>query len=294
MVSRKLRRDSYPILFLVPALSVFLVLFVVPTVTSFWYSLTDWNVNARSIRFVGLENFRELFSDRKLITAFRNTLVFSVAVTVLRNLAGLLLALMLNEAIRFRNLLRTVFFLPFVIAPIVIGYLFTAIFQPAHGPINAALRGLGLAFLTQDWLNDPRYALGAVIATDVWRTAGFAMVIFLAGLQSVPRELLESAEIDGARDSARIRHISFPLLTASFNVNLILSLIGTMKVFVMVMVLTNGGPGYATEVFNTYIYGSFSLGLYGYATAANLILFLIITAVGVPLLSYLRTREVEL
>lgn len=294
MVGRRLRGGSYPILFLVPALAVFLVLFIVPTVTSFWYSLTDWNINARAIRFVGLENFRELFGDRKLITALRNTVVFSVAVTVLRNLAGLLLALMLNEAIRFRNLLRTVFFLPFVIAPIVIGYLFTAVLQPAHGPLNAALRGLGLFFLAQDWLNDPRFALGAVIATDVWRTAGFAMVIFLAGLQSIPKELLESAAIDGARYPARMRHIGFPLLAASFNVNLILSLIGTMKVFVMVLVLTNGGPGYVTEVFNTYICGSFSLGLYGYATAANLVLFLLITAVGVPLLSYLRTREVEL
>jgi raffinose/stachyose/melibiose transport system permease protein len=294
MVSLRLRRDSYPILFLIPALAVFLVLFIYPTVTGFWYSLTDWNINARSIRFVGLENFRDLFSDRKLLVAFRNTVVFSVAVTLLRNLAGLVLALMLNEAIRFRNLLRTVFFLPFVIAPIIIGYLFTALLQPAHGPINVALRALGAGFLAQDWLNDPRYALGAIVATDVWRTAGFAMVIFLAGLQSIPKELLESAEIDGARYPARTWHISFPLLAASFNVNLILSLIGTMKVFVMVLVLTNGGPGYATEVFNTYIYGSFSLGLYGYATAANLVLFLLITAIGVPLLTFLRTREVEL
>jgi ABC-type sugar transport system permease subunit len=120
------------------------------------------------------------------------------------------------------------------------------------------------------------------------------MVIYLAGLQAIPRELGESASIDGAGYLRRQRHITLPLLAASFNVNVILSLIGTMKVFVMVLVLTNGGPGYETEVFNTYIYGAFSQGRYGYATASNLLLFLFITAIGLPLLGLLRRREVEL
>ncbi len=130
--------------------------------------------------------------------------------------------------------------------------------------------------------------------TDVWRTSGFAMVIYLAGLQVIPGELYESAELDGAGGASKFAHITFPLLAPSFTVNLVLSIIGTMKVFVMILVLTNGGPGFTTEVINTYIMANFSLGLYGYATAANLMLFLLIAVVGLPLLYALRRREVEL
>lgn len=292
--SRTAARKTYPAYFVLPAAAVFLLLFVTPTLTSFYYSLTDWNIHARVTSFVGLENFRELFSDVKLLAALRNTIVFAVSVTVLRNGIGLILALMLNSGIRARNLLRTIFFTPHVIAPIVIGYLFAALYHPAHGLLNQALRGVGLSVLAVDWLNDARYALFSVIMTDVWRTSGFAMVIYLAGLQIIPLELYESADLDGAGGWSKFTHVTFPLLAPSFTVNLVLSIIGTMKVFVMILVLTNGGPGYTTEVINTYIMSAFSLGLYGYATAANLMLFLLITVIGLPLLYFLRRREVEL
>jgi raffinose/stachyose/melibiose transport system permease protein len=285
---------AYPAVFVFPAAAVFLLLFVTPTITSFYYGLTDWNIHARETSFVGIENFRELFSDVKLVTALRNTIVFAVSVTVLRNLVGLALALMLNSGIRGRNLLRTIFFTPHVIAPIVIGYLFAALYHPAHGLVNQALRTVGLSALAVDWLNDARYALSSVIMTDVWRTSGFAMVIYLAGLQIIPLELYETANLDGAGGWSKFIHVTFPLLAPSFTVNLVLSIIGTMKVFVMILVLTNGGPGYTTEVINTYIMSAFSLGLYGYATAANLMLFLLITGIGLPLLYLLRKREVEL
>ena len=289
-----MKRQDYPVAFAFPAALVFLLMFVTPTVTSFYYSLTDWNIHARSVKFIGLANFRELLGDVKLVAAIRNTIAFAVAVTLLRNLIGLVLALALNTRMGLRNVLRTIFFTPYVIAPIIIGYLFTALYQPQHGLLNQALRAAGLQAFAVDWLNDPRYALLATIMTDVWRTSGFAMVIYLAGLQVIPGELYESAELDGAGGGSRFLHITFPLLAPSFTVNLVLSIIGTMKVFVMILVLTNGGPGFATEVINTYIMANFSLGLYGYATAANLMLFLLIAVVGLPLLYALRRREVEL
>jgi raffinose/stachyose/melibiose transport system permease protein len=289
-----MKRSDYPVWFVLPAAGIFLLMFVTPTVTSFYYSLTDWNINARSTKFVGLANFAELFADVKLVAAIRNTVIFAVAVTVLRNIIGLALALALNMKMKLRNALRTIFFTPYVIAPIIIGYLFGALYQPQHGLVNQALRVLGLGAIAVDWLNDARYALFATIMTDVWRTSGFAMVIYLAGLQVIPGELYESAQLDGAGAWARFAHVTFPLLAPSFTVNLVLSIIGTLKVFVMILVLTNGGPGYATEVINTYIMANFSLGLYGYATAANLMLFLIITLIGLPLLYGLRKREVEL
>ena len=285
---------SYPLYLGVPALLVFATLFLTPTITSFYYSLTNWNIHARSIDFIGFENFRRMFSDRKLVAAVWHTLVYAAGVTILRNSLGLGIAMMLNAKIKGRDFLRTIIFLPYVIAPIVIGYLFTALYHPGHGLINQLFRGVGLEFMAIDWLNNPRYALMSTIFVDVWRTTGFAMVIYLAGLQLIPSELFESADLDGAGAWARFRHVTFPLLASSFTVNMVISLIGTMKVFVMILVLTNGGPGYATQVFNTYIMSAFSLGRYGYATAANLLLFFMITIIGLPVLFALRKREVEL
>ena len=288
------QRQSYPYWFLLPAFAIFALMFLVPTGTGIFYSFTDWNINTEKINFVGLQNYRELFTDKKLVAALSHTLVYAFSVTLLRNAIGLGLALLLNTKVKFRGLFRTVFFLPYMISPIIIGYLFTAIYHPANGLLNGALRLVGLKFLAVDWLNDPRYALLSTIFVDVWRTAGFSMVIYLAGLQMIPAELFESASLDGARYPQTFRYITFPLIAPSLTINLTLSLIGTMKVFVMILVLTNGGPGYATEVINTYVMTSFSLGLYGQGTAANMLLTLLIVLIGFPVLVLLRKREVAL
>ncbi len=288
------QRQSYPYWFLLPAFAIFALMFLVPTGTGIFYSFTDWNINTEKINFVGLQNYRELFTDKKLVAALSHTLVYAFSVTLLRNAIGLGLALLLNTKVKFRGLFRTVFFLPYMISPIIIGYLFTAIYHPANGLLNEALRLVGLKFMAVDWLNDPRYALLSTILVDVWRTAGFSMVIYLAGLQMIPTELFESASLDGARYPQTFRYITFPLIAPSLTINLTLSLIGTMKVFVMILVLTNGGPGYATEVINTYVMTSFSLGLYGQGTAANMLLTLLIVLIGFPVLVLLRKREVAL
>ena len=291
---KSVRTIAYPFYFLAPALFVYLLFFIYPTASSFYYSLTDWNIHARRIAYVGAANFRELFSEAKLLAAVKHTIVYAIGVTALRNAFGLSLALMLNSRIKLRNVLRTVFFLPFVIAPIIIGYVFTALYQPAHGLVNQFFKTVGLGFMAQDWLNDPKFALFSCIMTDVWRTSGFAMVIYLAGLQVIPPELLETADLDGASYWKKFIYVMFPLLAPSVTINVVLSTIGTMKVFVMILVLTNGGPGYATEVINTYIMSAFSLGLYGYGTAANIILIVLISVIGLPILHLLRRREVEL
>ncbi|MDG0789916.1 sugar ABC transporter permease [Cohnella ginsengisoli] len=289
-----MERRKYPLYFSFPALSVFLLFFIAPTLIGVYYSFTDWNVNADSIRFIGLDNYKALFGEPRLGKALSNTLIFAAAVTLLQNAVGLGLALLMNEAIRMRNLFRTIFFMPYVIAPIVIGYVFRAIYHPEHGIVNEALGWIGLGSLGQDWLNDPKWALFSIILTDIWRVAGFAMVVYLAGLQFIPKDLTESASIDGASYWRRFRHIVFPLLAASFTVNVLLSVIGSMKVFEMVMVLTDGGPGYTTEVFYTYIRSTFSMGQMGYSTAINLVLFVLVTVVGVPVLMALKKREVEM
>jgi raffinose/stachyose/melibiose transport system permease protein len=289
-----IQKQNYPYWFLLPAFAIFALLFLAPTITGFYYSLTDWNINTNIIHFIGLRNFRELFADKKLVAALWHTLAYAFAVTILRNAIGLGLALMLNTKMPLRGLFRTVFFLPYIISPIIIGYLFTAIYHPVNGLLNQGLRLLGLNFLAVDWLNDPRFALFSTIMVDVWRTSGFSMVIYLAGLQMIPTELFESAALDGANYAKTFKHITFPLIAPSLTINLTLSLIGTMKVFVMILVLTNGGPGYATEVINTYIMTAFSLGLYGQGTAANILLTILIILIGAPVLLFLRKREVAL
>jgi len=285
---------KYPLYFSFPALLVFLLFFIAPTLVGVYYSFTDWNVHAQSVHWIGLDNYAALFREPRLEKALTNTLVFAASVTVLQNVIGIALALVLNEKLKLRNVLRLVFFMPYVIAPVVIGYVFRAIYHPDHGIVNRALRELGLGALAQDWLNDPKWALFSVIATDLWRVSGFAMVVYLAGLQFIPKDLTECAAIDGASYWSRFRRIVFPLLAPSFTVNVLLSLIGSMKVFEMVMVLTNGGPGYTTDVFYTYIRSTFSMGQMGYSTAINLVLFVLVTAVGVPVLMLMKKREVDL
>lgn len=288
-------RARYPNWFLGPAIIIFAFLFITPSLTSFYYSLTDWNINRRVITFVGLKNFIDLFADLKFRATLSNTLIYSFSVTFIRNFLGLFFAIMLNNAfLKGRNLLRVIVFLPYIIAPVVIGYLFTAIYHPVNGILNQTLHFLRLGFLAKDWLNDPTIALFSTIMTDVWRTTGFSMVIYLAGLQAIPLELYETSQIDGANGLWKLTHVTLPLLAPSITVNVVLALIGTMKVFVMILVLTNGGPGYATEVINTYIMSMFSLGLYGSGTAANIILSILIVIIGLPVLLLLKQREVEL
>ncbi|KRF09998.1 hypothetical protein ASG89_00125 [Paenibacillus sp. Soil766] len=284
----------YPLYFSFPALAIFLLFFITPTLIGFYYSFTDWNINAEQIRFNGIDNYIELFKEPRLKTALLNTLIFAAVVTLMQNFLGLGLALILNEALKLRNLLRMIFFMPYVIAPIVIGYIFRAIYHPEHGIVNTILDKAGLQFLVHDWLNDPRYALFSIIVTDLWRVAGFSMVVYLAGLQFIPKDLIESSAMDGAKYWQRFRSIIFPLLAPALTVNVLLSMIGSMKVFEMVMVLTEGGPGYTTEVFYTYIRGMFSTGLFGYATAVNVVLFILVSIVGIPVLVAMKKREVEM
>jgi raffinose/stachyose/melibiose transport system permease protein len=287
-------KNKYPLYFSFPALAVFLVFFITPTFIGFYYSFTDWNINAPDIKFIGFDNYTALMKEPRLQTALYNTVIFAAVVTIMQNVIGLGLALILNEALKLRNLLRMIFFLPYVIAPLVIGYIFRAIYHPEHGIVNVVLNNVGLGFLSHDWLNDPSYALFSIIVTDLWRVAGFSMVVYLAGLQFIPKDLTESASIDGANYWSRFRNIVFPLLAPAFTVNVLLSMIGSMKVFEMVMVLTEGGPGYTTEVFFTYIRSMFSTGEFGYATAINIVLFIMVTVVGVPVLVAMKKREVEL
>lgn len=289
------RQSLYPGYFLIPALLLYSALFILPSVLGFGFSLTNWNSYSDKISFVGLENFREIFSSSgRSLSFLANTLKFALVTTLFKVIIGLLLALALNRKFVTRNVLRTVFYLPVVLSPLVIGLVFTSIFHPVDGLLNSTLRAIGLGGLTRQWLVDVSTAMGAVMSVEVWRLTGYCMVIFLAGLHVIPSMYYEAADIDGANGLKKFWMITVPFLKPAFTVNIILNLIWGLKVFDIVFVLTRGGPGYATGVLNTAVFYEFSAGRYGFATALGVVIFVITTIVAFAVLRTLDRRETEI
>jgi raffinose/stachyose/melibiose transport system permease protein len=271
-------RPTPPWWFAVPALLLFAFVVLVPSARGVYYAFTDWDGLDPEFSMVGLANFVEMFRDPAAVQAIWHTVVIAVAVTVIQNGLGLLLALGVNSIIKSRNVLRVLFFAPAVITPIVTAYLWRNLLGP-DGAVNSLLGAVGLDSWRQDWLGDPDLALWSVVAVIVWQFAGYSMVIFLAGLQSIPREIYEAAAIDGAGPVRRFWSVIRPLLAPAITVNLMLSIIGGIKLFDQVYALTGGGPGHATETLSTLIYkDAFTLGEFGYSIALAVVLTIIVAA----------------
>lgn len=262
--------------FAVPALLFYGFAVVVPTLRGGVLAFTDWDGLSQDYDFVGWDNFIRVFSSQSSLEALKMTLLFALAITILQNGIGLLLALGVNNGIKSRNVLRVIFFAPVVITPVVVAYLWKFLLTP-DGAINTVLEAIGLGFLRQSWLGDPFWAAVSVIMVVVWQHAGYSMVIYLAGLQSVPQELLEAAAVDGAGPWRRFWSVTWPLLAPATTINIMLTIIGGLKMFTEVFVLTGGGPGGATETMSTLLYKSaFQFNEFGYAIALALVLALVV------------------
>ncbi|MFI9169855.1 carbohydrate ABC transporter permease [Streptomyces lincolnensis] len=265
--------------FTLPALLLFAFVVLVPSVRGVYYAFTDWDGLDPHFSFVGLGNFTDMVRDADAVQAIWHTLLIAVSITVVQNAVGLLLALGVNSAIRSRNLLRVFLFAPAVITPIVTAYLWRNLLGP-EGAVNSLFGALGLDSWQQDWLGSPRLALWAIVGVIVWQFAGYSMVIFLAGLQSVPQEVHEAAALDGAGPVRRFWSVTRPLLAPAFTINLMLSIIGGIKLFDQVYALTGGGPGHATDTLSTLIYkDAFTLGEFGYSIALAVVLTIIVAVV---------------
>jgi raffinose/stachyose/melibiose transport system permease protein len=291
---RRLRRASSPALwFAAPALAIYALIVIYPSLAGAVYAFTDWT-GIGAAHWVGLDNFKTLFTDDQSFSSLVNTLKLTVVVVIVQNTIGLLLALGVHTLIKSRHLLRTVFFAPAVLSPVVLAFLWKYMFNPApDAGLNALLGFLGLDFLQQNWLGDPSVALWAIAITVVWQFTGYSMVIFIAALQGIPRELEEAAALDGAGRFQRFRHVIFPLLAPAVTINLTLATIGSLKIFDQVFAITNGGPGYSTETLSTLIYKqAFVFGQYGYSTAVALVLTLLVASLALLQLRYLQSREV--
>ncbi|MEI5519511.1 sugar ABC transporter permease [Streptomyces brasiliscabiei] len=272
-------RTAPPWWFALPAMALFAFVVLVPSARGVYYAFTDWDGLSPDFSFVGLDNFTEMLGDEDATRAIRHTLLIAVAITVVQNAVGLLLALGVNSAIKSRTLLRVFLFAPAVITPIVTAYLWRNLLGP-DGAVNSLLAAVGLGGWRQDWLGDPDLALWSVVGVIVWQFAGYSMVIFLAGLQSVPKEVHEAASMDGAGPVRRFWSVTRPLLAPALTINLMLSIIGGIKLFDQVWALTGGGPGHATDTISTLIYkDAFTLGEFGYSIALAVVLTIIVAVV---------------
>jgi raffinose/stachyose/melibiose transport system permease protein len=276
-----MNRTSYPLYFTVAALAVYTLFFVLPGVMGLFYSFTDWNSYTDEINFIGFKNLAGIFSlEGRYLGFIRNTVVFTIATVVLKTVLGLLFAILLNEGIRMKGFHRVMLFMPAIVPMLVVGLIFKSILHPATGLLNESLRAIGLDFLAQKWLTDLNWAFKSIIAVDTWKGVGYIMVIILAGLQSIDRTYYEAASIDGANFWQRLLKITIPLIVPALVVTTVLNLLHGLKVFEVVYVLTNGGPGYATDVMYTAIFKEFSNGNYGMGTALSSVLFVVMTVLG--------------
>ena len=282
-------------LFLGPALLIFTLFVIAPILSSVGLSLTDWNGIAPTTHNVGLANYQRLLRDADFWPALWHTLIFATAVMVIQNVIGLVLALCLQRFTRGATLLRVLFLIPMLLSSIAIGYIWSYLFQPLFGGLNTVLVNLHLGGWQQDWLGNPHLALGSIIAANCWQWAGYSMIIFLARLQLIPEDLYEAAEVDGVSAWQRFRHITFPLLAPAITVNFLLTLVGSLRIFDIIYVMTGGGPNRATETIVVKIYNdAFVNSQFGYSTAASVIFFVIVLGISIGTLVILRRREVAL
>ncbi len=276
---RKILRSAPPWWFVVPAAAFYSFAVLVPSVRGSLFAFTDWDGISPDVNWVGFKEFGAVFSTPDALTAILNTIIVGVTVTIAQNVIGLLLALGLNSRIKSRNVLRVVIFAPAVVTSIAVGFLWQDLYSP-NGGINSVLKALGLGTLQQNWLGNSQIALWSIIVVVIWQFVGYSMVIFLAGLQGIPTEVLEAASIDGAGPVRRFWSIVRPLLAPAITINLMLSLIGGFKLFDQVQAMTQGGPGGATNTISTLIYqNAFELSRFGFAAALAVVLSIFIAMI---------------
>lgn len=270
-------RNWAPYLWVLPAVLLYAVFKLLPMLAGLYLALIQWD-GIEPAKFVGLRNFQRMLEDEVILLALLNNVKYAVGTVIGKMILSLFLALLLNQALRGRSFYRTALFLPVVMSFVVVGILWAWLYNGQFGLVNSLLQHLGLRFLILDWLGDPQIALWSLVVVDIWKWYGFHMVIFLAGLQTIPIELYEAARIDGASRWQQLLHITLPLLQPVMLVNVTLSLMGGFGVFDIPYVMTEGGPANSTIVMALHIYiQGFKFYKFGYAAAMSYVLLTLVT-----------------
>tara|TARA_R110002124_G_scaffold114535_56_gene269826 strand:- start:30991 stop:31878 length:888 start_codon:yes stop_codon:yes gene_type:complete len=281
------RRSPYPGWFFLPAAIIYGVLFLAPTFASLYFSLTRWTL-FDSV-FIGFDNFAQFFREPFLVQGLVNTVIYAVVTSGLKVVLGMALALLLTSNVIARGYLRSVVFFPVLVSTIGVGITFTVLMHPTQGMINEGLAMLGIK--GPGWLTDPRLALYSVALVDVWKGVGLATVIYIAGLVAIPRDYYEAARIDGATRWQNFLYVTLPLSRPATGTVILLSFIGGLRTFDLIWAMTRGGPGFASDTVASVIYKQYQAGFYGLSTAGNVVLFVLIALLVVPLTMFLNRRQ---
>ncbi len=289
------KNRHYPTYFLFGTLLLYVVLYLLPGILGIGYSFTDWTAYSDEVHFLGydhmFDNYVKAFSDAKYFGYLGNTVLFTLVTTIVKNGVGLALAVLLTKQVKLLNFHRAVLYIPAVLSALIVGMIFKSILNPAQGLLNSTLKIFGIKGLK--WLTDPKIAFWSVMGVDIWKGMGYIMTIFIAGILSISPTYYEAAQIDGASGWQQFRAITLPMLAPTMTVTTVLNVIYGLRVFDMVYALTNGGPGYATEVLYTGIYKEFGFGRYAMGTTLSSIMFVFMALIGFFLIRAMNRNEVE-
>ena len=290
---QKKNNKGWYLLFTAPLLIIFLTVVVIPFVIGIYYSFFKWDgIAANPKVFVGFDNFIKLFGDTRFLESTWKTTLFTILAVISVNIVGLVFALLVTSKLRTSNASRTMVFMPYLIGGLILGYIWQFIFLDVFTLIGEVT---GLENVFFNWLIDMDFALYALVFVFTWQMAGYIMIIYIAGIQSIPNDVMEASMIDGASFWQRLKNITFPLLMPAFTISLFLTLSSAFKIYDVNLSLTGGGPANSTEMFAMNIYNEiFGYGNYGYGQAKAIIFFFIVAAITLTQVYITKKREVEL
>lgn len=291
MFNRK-RAIIISILFFLPAFLIMIIFFILPILSTFYYSLFNWSILNDTMKYVGLNNYVDLFGSSEFRTALKNTIIYAIVVAFFNNFIGLILAIALDTNVKSKAILRTAFFIPSLISAVVSGYVWSFLYHPEMGIFNFLQKTLHMGFLNQDWLGNPDLVIFSIAFVAIWQYSGYYMIIYLTGLQGIPTELYEACKIDGASWKDRFSRVTFPMLAPSITIGTVTATIGSLKVFDQVFVMTKGGPGYSSETLTSLLVTqTFFSNKAGYGVTISVVLFVLVMLISLIQLNLLKKRE---
>lgn len=283
-----------PVMFLLPSLSIYLVFTFGTLIYSFILSFTDYDGLSASFNFIGFTNYIKLFKDATFYTALKNNIIWAVISLIIPMFLGLFLAVLVDRKIRGENVFKSIFYLPQTLSFVVIGVIWSWVYEPTQGIINSTLSAIGLDSLAQQWIGNPKLTIFSLVITGSWQITGYTMVLYLAGLRSISQDVIEASRIDGASSWQSFWHVIYPMLRNIRTVVVATIIINSFKVFDLVFTMTQGGPGDASNVLALFMYKeAFWKFRMSYGTTISVIQFLIILIVVAVYLSRTIKQEGE-
>jgi len=261
-------------LFILPIFTLFFIFIVYPIIYNIAISFYDWNGISIDKVFVGLDNYKTVLADPILYKILKNFIIFALSTIIIQSVFGMLFASFFINQIKLSEFYRILFYLPVIVTPSIIGQVFSKFFETNRGYFNTFLRSINLDFLCNQWLASPKFALGCIIFVNIWQWTGYSMLLYYAGMLNISSDIYEAAKIDGANKVKQFTKITFPLLRGTHYTLFILGMLGSLKLYDLVYILTDGGPSYATETFSTYIQRlTFDMFKQGQASTTIIIMF---------------------